>query len=125
VEGDPKAIVHRKTELYRASLLTVDINWPLVRMVEVSRSQNLKTALVTSASAASVSRILEAHKLTLLFDAVVTGDDVSNHKPHPEPYHLAAARLQVSPKECLVYEDSDVGVMSASRFGAHVLRITF
>lgn len=41
----------------------------------------------------------------------------------PEAYRLAASRLGVVPEECLVIEDSDIGVASARAFGAAVLRV--
>ena len=47
------------------------------------------------------------------FDVIVTGDDVSKGKPHPEPYLKAAAKLGVNPSECIVVENAQIGVQSA------------
>jgi HAD superfamily hydrolase (TIGR01509 family) len=49
--------------------------------------------------------------------AVVTGDEVREGKPHPEPYLLAAARLGVDPRDCVALEDSPTGVASAEAAG--------
>ncbi|MDR3689977.1 MAG: HAD family phosphatase [Fimbriimonas sp.] len=122
VEADPAAIAHRKTEIYRTLLDTVSVNWPLVRLLEALRP-HMATALVTTASAASVEALLRVHGLARHFDLVVTGDDVRRHKPDPEAFEIAASRLGVEPDECLVYEDSDEGVTAANLFGAHVIRI--
>ncbi len=51
------------------------------------------------------------------FRTVVAGDDVVNGKPHPEPYLLAAARLDVDPHDCIALEDSFTGVRSADAAG--------
>ena len=56
---------------------------------------------------------------------IVTGNDVAEPKPSPEPYLLAAARLGVRPDRCLVFEDTDIGIESARRAGMAVLRVEF
>jgi HAD superfamily hydrolase (TIGR01509 family) len=55
------------------------------------------------------------------FDVVVTGDAVSQGKPHPEPYLHAARLLGVDPARCLAIEDSDTGARSAEAAGCLVL----
>ena len=96
VRADPAAVARRKTELYRDMLPSIAINHPLVALIETCRSQlQMRTALVTSASRASVAELLKVHDLARLFETVVTGDDVAKHKPDPEAYVLAASRLGV------------------------------
>jgi len=53
----------------------------------------------------------------------VSCDDVSAGKPDPEVYVLAAARLRVAPEECLVFEDSLVGVEAARRAGMRAVGV--
>jgi HAD superfamily hydrolase (TIGR01509 family) len=55
------------------------------------------------------------------FRSVVTGDAVSQGKPHPEPYLKAARNLGVDPGECLAIEDSNTGARSAVAAGCTVL----
>jgi HAD superfamily hydrolase (TIGR01509 family) len=55
------------------------------------------------------------------FQVVVTGDQVSNGKPHPEPYETAAAALGVAPEDCIAIEDSNTGAKSAEAAGCTVL----
>jgi HAD superfamily hydrolase (TIGR01509 family) len=57
------------------------------------------------------------------FAAVVTGDQVSDGKPHPEAYLTAAARLGVEPARCVAIEDSPTGVASAEAAGCVVLAV--
>lgn len=52
---------------------------------------------------------------------VVPGDEVERPKPDPQPYLLAARRLGVAPGDCVVVEDSRVGVAAGLASGAHVL----
>lgn len=58
-----------------------------------------------------------------LFCAVVTGDEVTNGKPHPEPYLTAARELGVDPAECVVIEDSPRGAAAGLAAGALVLSV--
>ena len=51
------------------------------------------------------------------FTAVITGDEVSHGKPHPEPYLAAARALGVPAQACLAIEDSDTGATSAQAAG--------
>jgi beta-phosphoglucomutase-like phosphatase (HAD superfamily) len=119
---EPAAVARRKGELYRKTLGETRVNAPLVALVASSRP-HLRTALVTTASAESVHALLRVHDLGSLFDAIVTGDDVRHRKPHPEAYRLAVSRLALTPEECLAFEDSDVGVASATRAGLAVIRV--
>lgn len=59
------------------------------------------------------------------FGAIVAGDQVTNSKPHPEAYLLAAERLGVNPTECVAFEDSPVGVTAASRAGMFTIGVPF
>lgn len=53
----------------------------------------------------------------------VTGDDVRNGKPHPEPYLLAAKKLGIPPERCVVIEDAVAGVEAALAAGAQVIAV--
>lgn len=54
-------------------------------------------------------------------EVLVTSDDVTNGKPHPEPYLLGAERIGVAPAECLVIEDAPAGIESARAGGMKVI----
>lgn len=55
---------------------------------------------------------------------LVTADDVSRGKPHPEPYLTAARLVGYAPQRCVVIEDAQAGVESARAAGMQVLGIT-
>ena len=54
---------------------------------------------------------------------LITAESVTQGKPHPEPFLLAAEKLGVAPAECLVFEDADNGVNSALAAGCHVMLV--
>ena len=121
---EPEALARRKGELYRQMLGETRLNAPLVALAASSRA-HMRTAIVTTASAASVQALLQRHAIAHLFDAIVTGEDVTHRKPHPEAYLVALARLELAADECLAFEDSDVGAQSARAAGLAVIRVVF
>ena len=58
-----------------------------------------------------------------LFNTIVTGDQVTFSKPHPEPYLSAAARLGFEPQLCIAVENSPLGVRSAKAAGTHCVAV--
>jgi HAD superfamily hydrolase (TIGR01509 family) len=86
------------------------------------RSSGIKTALVTM----SMSRMAQALADSIGFDAfdvVVAGDQVTNGKPHPEPYLRAAELLGVDPSHCVAFEDSLTGLIAAESAGTKAIGI--
>ncbi|EAU39696.1 HAD-superfamily hydrolase subfamily IA, variant 1 and 3 [Fulvimarina pelagi HTCC2506] len=80
-------------------------------------------AVVTSALRPLAERRMAAAGLTIP-DVVVAAEDVSNGKPAPDGFILAAQRLGVSTQNCLVFEDSGAGVEAARNAGASVFVVT-
>ena len=58
------------------------------------------------------------------FSTIITGEDIINEKPHPEPYLKTAEKLGVAPTNALVIEDSLNGVHSGKAAGCRVIAIT-
>ena len=61
-----------------------------------------------------ISKQLEQIGCGDCFDVLVTAEDTARHKPEPDVFLKAAELLGVSPTECLVYEDSDLGLQAAA-----------
>lgn len=78
-------------------------------------------ALVTNNAAAGAELVAEAAGV---FGAVVSSADVTDPKPHPEPYLMAARRLGVDPQRSIAFEDSIAGATSAHRAGIAVWFLT-
>jgi HAD superfamily hydrolase (TIGR01509 family) len=84
------------------------------------RAAGVPCALVTMSYRRFVTPIL-ASLPEDAFEVVVTGDGVSQGKPHPEPYLTAAALLGVDPADTVAIEDSNTGARSAEAAGCTVL----
>lgn len=77
--------------------------------------------LVTSSNRAEVEPMLHASGVAACFQAMVFGDEVSQHKPHPAPYLRIREKLGVGTG--LVFEDSDAGMESAAAAGYEVVLV--
>jgi HAD superfamily hydrolase (TIGR01509 family) len=84
------------------------------------RAAGVRCALVTMSYRRFVEPILEGLPADT-FEVVVTGDAVTQGKPHPEPYLRAAALLDVEPADTVAIEDSNTGARSAEAAGCRVL----
>jgi beta-phosphoglucomutase len=80
--------------------------------------------LASNAETANVDFVLEKADLGQYFQAVVSGQQVSRPKPYPDIYLKVAERLQASPEQCIVFEDSHTGVEAATRAGMRVVGLT-
>ena len=91
-------------------------------LVKRCHRNNIPMALVTSSSHESVDIKIAPHKWMNLFSITVLGDDELLHKgkPAPDPYLLAAEKLNIAPEECWAVEDSISGVSSALEAGCFV-----
>lgn len=86
------------------------------------RGAGIPLALVTMSMRALADHIVNATG-EVLFDLIVSGDDVENPKPHPEPYLRAARLLGVEITDCVAIEDSIPGLASAVASGATVVGV--
>lgn len=86
--------------------------------------RHLPKALVTSSDNKKMEHLWEElPELKNVFDFIVTGDLVKSSKPSPEGYLLGASKLNIDPKNCVVFEDSLQGVMAGKSAGAFVVGV--
>ncbi|MBC8277534.1 MAG: HAD family phosphatase [FCB group bacterium] len=85
--------------------------------------EGYRMALVTGSVAKNLERIMTAEQLAL-FEVIITGKDVKNAKPDPEPYLTALKKLGLQPEVCLVVENAPLGIQAAKAAGLKVAAIT-
>ena len=83
----------------------------------------LPMAIVTSCRRVNFLEMHARSGLLGFFDFVLTREDYTNSKPDPEPYLAACARAGLAPEDCLAVEDSERGVLSATRAGLTVVAV--
>lgn len=86
------------------------------------RSKGIKTAVVTSSNRQKMANVYVKHpEFEGYFDAILTSEDFAESKPSPDCYLRAANRLNVSPDDCIVFEDSINGLCSGCAAGMMVV----
>ena len=121
---NPEAFVSKKVEMYMKKISKVQAIPGSKEFVMNIRKFLPQIALTTSGKRIVQEKVLEVIGLADVFDVTITADDVSNGKPHPEPYLKTAELLSCSSGECLIIEDSDNGIISAIKAGCIVAGIT-
>jgi HAD superfamily hydrolase (TIGR01509 family) len=92
-------------------------------LLDLVEGRGLPKAIATSSGRAYVEHVFGPHGLLDRFAFVLTAEDVTHGKPHPEIYRTAAARLGLAPADVLVIEDSIHGVRAAKAAGARVVLV--
>jgi len=121
---DPAWVVDRLVSYVIVRLRNQPMPW---RPGALELLNSLRAAGVPCALVSASYRILLEAALDQLpegtFDVSVAGDEVTQGKPHPEPYEKACAALGVEARNCVVFEDSITGARSGNAAGALVVAI--
>ena len=106
-------------------LLSTNELTEIPEVVEIAKRcyGKLPMAVASSGQKHSVKQSLRHLEIEHFFDHILTAEDVSVCKPDPEIYIAAMAKLQVEPSECLIFEDTNEGLMSAARAGGQTVDV--
>jgi HAD superfamily hydrolase (TIGR01509 family) len=112
-------------ESYQRALETepIPLKPGLLQLLDWLEHQDLAKAVATSTKRVRALLKLQRTGLAVRFPVIVAGDDVSRGKPAPDIFLAAAAALDVSPRACLVLEDSGPGVLGALAAGMQVIMV--
>ncbi len=108
-------------QLYRPHL---DLLPGLFSFLDRAYDDKIKMAIGSAAIPYNIDFVLDNLKIRHYFEAIVSANDVSISKPHPETYLKAARLLNVSPADCIVFEDAPKGVEAAMRAGMKTVVLT-
>ena len=124
VDLDADTIVRTLTAAVNAELFAGELDWmPGARELAADAArEGIPNVLVTMATREQATQVI-ARLPEGTFSGIIAGDDVTEPKPHPEPYERGAALLGLEPSQCVAIEDSVTGAMSASRAGAFVIGV--
>ncbi|MGB5836585.1 MAG: HAD family phosphatase [Albidovulum sp.] len=110
-------------EIERLEAISIPLKPGVVALLDMIDVLGLPCAVATSSCQDRAVKKLRISGLTNRFQTVVTVNCVSNPKPAPDPFLLAAERLGVRPDRCLAFEDSDPGTISAHAAGMIVVQV--
>jgi beta-phosphoglucomutase family hydrolase len=89
----------------------------------LERASNVPVGVASNAERANIDFVREGAGLRPFFNVIVDGAEVAKPKPHPDIYVEASRQLGIAPRDCIVFEDSPVGIAAAKAAGARVVGI--
>ena len=117
-----EVVCTEKENLYYEMLPQLKAIAEVVEHIE-AQHRRIPFAVVSGGTHETVVASLTAVNLLDKFDVFVCAGDYKKGKPDPEPFLLAAERLGVNPKDCLVFEDTEMGIQAATAAGMASVRV--
>jgi HAD superfamily hydrolase (TIGR01509 family) len=116
------AVAERKEHLYYEQLPQLK---PVPEVLEHIEAQygRIPFAIVSGSSRESVIKSLTTVHLLDKFPIIVGSEDYQRSKPAPDAFLVGASRLGISPKDCLVFEDTAMGIQAATSAGMASVRV--
>jgi HAD superfamily hydrolase (TIGR01509 family) len=117
-----ETVARRKEELYFEMLPELKAVPEVLEHIEAQHGR-IPFAVVSGSARDSVTASLEVLKLLDRFDTLVCAGEYAKSKPDPEAFLLAASKLGVAAKNCLVFEDTEMGIQAAMAAGMASVKV--
>jgi HAD superfamily hydrolase (TIGR01509 family) len=117
-----ESVASRKEEFYFKMLPELKAVPEVLEHIEAQHGR-IPFAVVSGSARDSVTASLETLKLLDRFDTLVCAGEYKKSKPDPEAFLLAATKLGVLPKKCLVFEDTEMGIQAAAAAGMASVKV--
>ncbi|MBN1366982.1 MAG: HAD family phosphatase [Dehalococcoidales bacterium] len=95
-----------------------------VELLKALGNAGVKSAIASSAPVQNIRLLLGTLGIFDSFQQFVSGREVTESKPSPQIYLLAAEKLGAKPEKCIVIEDAVAGVQGAKRAGMYCVAVT-
>lgn len=117
--ANPEEIVKLKQKTFWSS---ADLLEPVQEIIAIVKEYHGKLPMSVGTGASRKSAEVQLGELGIAdyFDAIVSADDVTSHKPEPETFLKCAQLMGVEPTACQVFEDGDLGIEAAKKAGMMV-----
>lgn len=122
LEMPVEAVAKQKESLYYEILPQLTAVPEVLEHIEDQHGQ-IPFAVVSGSTRQSVTASLTVLNLLDRFDTLVCAGEYKKSKPDPEGYLLAAEKLGVAPEDCLVFEDTEMGIQAATAGGMASVRV--
>ena len=115
-------VMRRKEAMYYEILPQLKAVPEVLEHIQTSYGK-IPFAVVSGSTRDSVTRSLKTLGILDRFDTLVCAGDYTKSKPNPEPFLIAAERLGVKPEDCLVFEDTEMGIQAATAAGMASVKV--
>lgn len=122
---EKKIMSYEKEKAYQKAFLPeLALMKGLPEFLKKVSDHKIKMAIGSAAILFNIDFVLDGLNIRPYFKAIVSADDVSFSKPHPETYLKCAALLGENPANCIVFEDAPKGVEAATNAGMRAVVLT-
>ena len=122
---EKKKLIIAKDKQYQSALKpNLKLIPGLYDFLKAAHIAGIKVAIGSAAAMFNINFVLDGLDIRKYIDAIVSADDVGQSKPDPETWLECIKRLNVDPKDCLVFEDTPKGAESARNAGLSCMIIT-
>lgn len=116
IEESIENLIAQKRDCYLKLVKAKMVAMPgLSNLVRCLKDKGLGIGIASSSPLADIKTILRCIKMEEQFDRVVSAENLEQGKPNPDVFLLAAKELNTTPEQCIVIEDTNVGVLAAKR----------
>ncbi|MGS3141879.1 MULTISPECIES: HAD family hydrolase [Aeromonas] len=119
---DVEAFARRKVALYLEHIDKVSVFPAMWELVKGCHGK-VPMGIGTGSTRAHAAHILRQTGLDAFIPVLVSADDVVNHKPHPDTFLKVAEQLGAKPANCLVFEDTPIGLEAGRAAGMETLLV--
>lgn len=117
-------IAKEKTELYVAKYLQeIPLFDGIAAYLKEGKKRGRRVAVATGSQLNETTKLLKRHGIFKLLDAIVSSDQVAHCKPAPDTYLEAGRRIGLQSAQCLVFEDTNVGLQGIKAAGMTALQV--
>lgn len=123
-EKEIESLLETKNNIYKDYIKDLnenDVCEGVLNFINDAIKNNIKIALYSASR--NAKRILCQLKIIDLFTVIIDGNNVSNAKPDPEGFKIAADLTKTNPKDCVVFEDSISGIEGANKLNMYTVGI--
>ena len=110
----------RMLEILDSDIISAPIEGT-TELLQTLIENNVKLSVASSSAKENIDFILSKLNLNRFFEFVISGEEVSNGKPAPDIFLKVSERLNISPVNCYVIEDSTNGIRAAKAAGMHCI----
>jgi beta-phosphoglucomutase family hydrolase len=122
LEMPTEDVATRKEAYYYEILPQLEAVPEVLEHIEAQHGR-IPFAVVSGSTRESVTESLRTLRLLDRFETLVCAGDYTHGKPHPEAFLMAAERLGVAPEDCLVFEDTEMGIKAARAAGMASVKV--
>lgn len=120
---DPVQLGEEKEDIFRATIHKTKVIEPVAEIIRQYHGK-LPMSVGTGGQRVIAENTLKVVGMDKYFDILVTSDDISNPKPHPETFLKCAEQMGVAPEDCQVFEDGILGMNAARDAGMKLTDVT-